>query len=61
MDLVREAKAMEAAKKETKPALPPTKTAVFTDPAQCQATTKSGRQCRNKALGGSDFCQVHQP
>ena len=61
MDLVREAKAMEAAKKEAKPAPPPTKTAVSTDPAQCQATTKSGRQCRNKSLDGSDFCQVHQP
>ncbi|MBK8900490.1 MAG: wax ester/triacylglycerol synthase family O-acyltransferase [Anaerolineaceae bacterium] len=30
------------------------------EPNQCQATTKSGRQCRNRALEGSDFCRVHQ-
>jgi WS/DGAT/MGAT family acyltransferase len=36
------------------------KTAVSTAPAQCQSTTKSGRQCRNQALSGSEFCRVHQ-
>jgi WS/DGAT/MGAT family acyltransferase len=30
-------------------------------PTQCQATTKSGRQCRNQAQEGSEFCHVHQP
>ncbi len=30
------------------------------EPHQCQATTKSGRQCRNHVLAGSDFCRVHQ-
>jgi diacylglycerol O-acyltransferase len=28
-------------------------------PARCQASTKAGRQCRNRALPGSDFCHVH--
>ncbi len=27
---------------------------------RCQATTKSGNQCRNKAIGGSDYCRIHQ-
>jgi hypothetical protein len=26
---------------------------------RCQALTKAGRQCRNRALPGSDFCHVH--
>jgi WS/DGAT/MGAT family acyltransferase len=26
---------------------------------RCQALTKAGRQCRNRALPGSDHCQVH--
>ena len=29
-------------------------------PARCQATTASGRRCRNVALDGG-FCRVHQP
>jgi diacylglycerol O-acyltransferase len=28
-------------------------------PMQCQALTKAGRQCRNRALAGSDYCHVH--
>jgi hypothetical protein len=28
-------------------------------PARCQASTKAGRQCRNRALPGLDFCRVH--
>lgn len=27
---------------------------------QCKATTKKGRQCKNKALYGSNYCRVHQ-
>ncbi|MCB0080643.1 MAG: hypothetical protein KDE47_06925 [Caldilineaceae bacterium] len=30
------------------------------DPNRCQAMTKNGRRCRNRALDGSDFCRVHQ-
>jgi WS/DGAT/MGAT family acyltransferase len=30
-------------------------------PAQCQAVTKAGKPCKNKALPGSSFCRVHQP
>lgn len=30
------------------------------DPDRCQAMTKNGRRCRNRALDGSDFCRVHQ-
>jgi WS/DGAT/MGAT family acyltransferase len=26
---------------------------------QCQASTKAGRQCKNRALPGSGFCHVH--
>lgn len=26
---------------------------------QCKATTKKGKQCKNKALQGSDYCKVH--
>lgn len=29
-------------------------------PAQCQALTKAGKPCKNRALPGSDFCGVHQ-
>jgi len=29
-------------------------------PAQCQALTKAGRQCKNRAQAGSVFCYVHQ-
>lgn len=35
-------------------------TAVSPKPTQCQATSKSGKQCRNRAQEGSDFCHVHQ-
>lgn len=31
------------------------------EPGRCQALTKSGSQCKNNALEGSDFCGVHQP
>ena len=31
------------------------------DPDRCQAMTKNGRRCRNRALDGSDFCRVHRP
>ncbi len=36
-------------------------TAVSAQPNQCQATTKSGSQCRNRPLQGSQFCHIHQP
>ena len=29
-------------------------------PQRCQATTKSGRPCRNYTLEGADYCRVHQ-
>lgn len=28
--------------------------------AQCQATTKKGTRCKNKAIDNSRYCQVHQ-
>jgi hypothetical protein len=28
--------------------------------ASCQALTKTGNACKNKALPGSDYCSVHQ-
>ena len=28
-------------------------------PRQCQATTRAGRQCKNRALPSSSFCRVH--
>ena len=74
MALVREAEAVaaeeaatteapvvkaSAAKKAVKAAAP-AKTAVSSQSAQCQATTKSGKQCRNRALADSDYCRVHQ-
>jgi len=29
-------------------------------PGRCQATTKSGNQCKNKAVDGSVSCRIHQ-
>jgi hypothetical protein len=29
-------------------------------PAQCQALTKTGKQCKNRVQAGSVFCHVHQ-
>jgi hypothetical protein len=29
-------------------------------PPQCQALTKTGKQCKNRAQAGSVFCHVHQ-
>jgi hypothetical protein len=29
-------------------------------PERCQALTLSGRQCKNRPLSGSIYCQVHQ-
>ncbi|MEZ4519471.1 MAG: DUF4342 domain-containing protein [Chloroflexota bacterium] len=34
---------------------------VNTEPARCQATTKSGTQCKRNAMPGSEFCSTHQP
>ncbi len=31
------------------------------EPMQCQALTKAGKQCKNRALAGSDYCRVHSP
>ncbi|HSH02462.1 MAG TPA: wax ester/triacylglycerol synthase family O-acyltransferase [Anaerolineae bacterium] len=42
-----------------KPALTPT--ATIPSPDQCQALTKSGRQCRNRAQADSPFCHIHEP
>ncbi|MBL7203910.1 MAG: hypothetical protein ISS63_06200 [Desulfobacteraceae bacterium] len=30
-------------------------------PKQCKATTKSGNQCKKRAVAGSKYCNVHQP
>lgn len=27
----------------------------------CQATTRAGRPCKNYAVGGTDYCRIHQP
>jgi hypothetical protein len=70
MALVEEAKAIEAAAAakpaaKSEPAETASSASLSTDaspqPTQCQATTKSGRQCRNQAQEGSEFCHVHQP
>jgi hypothetical protein len=34
-------------------------TAVLTAPDQCQALTKAGKPCRNRALPGTTRCRVH--
>ncbi|MCA9898449.1 MAG: wax ester/triacylglycerol synthase family O-acyltransferase [Ardenticatenaceae bacterium] len=68
LELVREAEAVAAAE-TTKAASASVKTAtaaplstgVSTHADQCQATTKSGRQCRNHPLDGSAYCRLHQP
>ena len=31
------------------------------EPDRCRAVTASGRRCRNRALGDSGFCRVHEP
>ncbi len=56
MDLVRVAEALEGQETEIPPSPEPEPT-----PHRCQATTKAGNQCKNKALPASDFCRVHQP
>ncbi|WP_420643539.1 WS/DGAT/MGAT family O-acyltransferase [Candidatus Leptofilum sp.] len=71
MALVHEAEAVAAQEEATKAAKstavsvemaasPSPSADAATHPDQCQATTKSGRQCRNRPLDGSDFCRVHQ-
>lgn len=64
MQLVRDAEAVAEA--ETKATAAPVAAAVAeataeTAPTRCQATTKSGNQCRLKAQPGSDYCHIHQP
>lgn len=41
----------------TSPALSPSQ---IQQTHQCVATTKKGTRCKNKALKGSNYCQVHQ-
>lgn len=64
MALVHEAEAIEAAETEAKKVSQangtPAKTTLATQSNQCQALTKSGRPCRNRALADADFCHVHQ-
>ncbi len=35
--------------------------ATETEPMQCQAVTKSGRQCKKQAVPGSRYCRTHEP
>ncbi|MCB9007329.1 MAG: wax ester/triacylglycerol synthase family O-acyltransferase [Ardenticatenaceae bacterium] len=58
MALVHEAKSVEA---EEKAKTKSVETAVAPQLSQCQATTKSGKQCRNWAKNGTTFCHIHQP
>ena len=73
MALVREAEAIASDETAKKPAASKTstkkstkkkkkvvKTAASTQPDRCQATTKSGKQCRNRPYGDSAHCRVHQ-
>lgn len=60
MKLVHEAEAV-AVQEISAAEKAPTKTAAATKPTYCQATTKSGKQCRNKPRDGSDYCHIHQP
>jgi len=32
-----------------------------TAPSQCKALTKSGNQCRKRAMPGSEYCNIHRP
>jgi hypothetical protein len=52
-----EAREVKAAPKETTPAAEPTPEQ---QPERCQALTKAGAQCKNRALSGSIYCHVHQ-
>ncbi|MCC6602971.1 MAG: wax ester/triacylglycerol synthase family O-acyltransferase [Anaerolineae bacterium] len=61
MNLVHEAEAVAAAEAAVPPAQTEKATSVVEVAAhQCQATTKSGRPCRNSAVAGTEFCRVHQ-
>lgn len=31
-----------------------------TQPKRCEATTKKGTRCKNKAVNNTKYCQVHQ-
>ena len=55
MTLMEEAKAVEV--KQTAEKAKPT---AAKQSEQCQATTKSGKQCRNRASDGSNYCHIHQ-
>lgn len=41
--------------------LPAAAVEMDTDSARCQALTRSGKQCKNKTVSGSQFCRMHQP
>lgn len=62
MNLVQEAEAVAAAETVAVKTeeMVVAETAVAVEPTQCQAMTKNGRQCRNRALAGSEFCRMHQ-
>ena len=32
-----------------------------TDPGRCQARTRSGKQCKKRAMRNSKYCSIHQP
>jgi hypothetical protein len=56
MTLMQEAKAAEAtAPKTTEKA----ESTAAKQSDQCQATTKSGKRCRNRAVEGNNFCHIH--
>ncbi len=55
MELVRQA---ETAESTPKPSAPPARQE---DPDRCQASTKGGKRCKNRAVEGSSYCSRHQP
>lgn len=53
-DVLKELAAVKLAEEEAEPPTPQP------DSDQCQAMTKSGKQCKNRSLDGSSYCHVHQ-
>lgn len=49
-----------AEKKQTSTGLVEEKSETETPPVQCEAYTRAGKKCRNKAVQGTDFCSLHK-